>query len=356
LGIDTSAVAALVEERIMGHGRQVGTVQGDRAVSIPFVTLDDPRYGEAVQVAPLVRRVIAKNPSKFTYHGTGTYIVGQGDVAVIDPGPHQRVAPRGAAAALEGERVRAILVTHCHSDHSPLAAWLREFSGAPTVAFGPHSRRRTPTGWRTTRPTSPTTRRSRCCDAAEAAGEARWRNPTRPRLRPRRARGRRRGRRLRRRLDLRAIHTPGHTSNHLCFWFEEQRALFTGDHIMGWSTTVIRPPDGDMRDYFASLQRVRDLQPAVLWPTHGAPVTDAQVFIDEFVQHRLDREAGVLAAVRAGTTMIPDMVKQLYVGVNEKLYKAAGRSVLAHLIKLVDDGLVVVDGAQPGVTTPYRPA
>jgi glyoxylase-like metal-dependent hydrolase (beta-lactamase superfamily II) len=142
----------------------------------------------------------------------------------------------------------------------------------------------------------------------------------------------------------------------MCYWLEEQQALFTGDHMMGWSTTVITPPDGNMRDYLTSLQRVKDLDPAVLWPTHGAPVTDGRTFVDEFVQHRLDREAGVLAAVRAGTTMIPDIVEQLYVGVDPKLYKAAGRSVLAHLIKLVEDGLVTFEGTQPGVTTPYHPA
>jgi glyoxylase-like metal-dependent hydrolase (beta-lactamase superfamily II) len=119
---------------------------------------------------------------------------------------------------------------------------------------------------------------------------------------------------------------------------------------------VITPPDGNMRDYLASLQRVKDLDPAVLWPTHGAPVTEGRAFVDAFVQHRLAREAGVLAAVQSGTTMVPEIVKALYVGVNEKLYKAAGRSVLAHLIKLVDDGLVTFDGEQPGVTTPYRPA
>ena len=154
---------------------------------------------------------------------------------------------------------------------------------------------------------------------------------------------------------IEAVHTPGHTSNHTCFWMPEQRALFTGDHIMGWSTTVITPPDGSMRDYFASLERVRALDAASLWPTHGAPVTDVARFIDAFVAHRLDREAGVLAAVRDGVALVPDMVRRLYVGVNEKLYKAAGRSVLAHLIKLVDDGLITYEGNQPGVTTPYRP-
>jgi len=323
-------------------------------VTIPYVTLADPRYGEPVQVAPLVRRVIAKNPSKFTYHGTGTYIIGEGEVAVIDPGPISDSHRDALAAALEGERVTAILVTHCHSDHSPLAAWLHERTGAPTVAFGPH---RLNTHWvEDDTPDPPDEEEKAAAAAAEAAGEAKVEESLdlafEPDIRVADGEVAAAGPGW----TLRAIHTPGHTSNHLCFWLEEQRALFTGDHIMGWSTTVITPPDGDMRNYFTSLQRVKDLDPAVLWPTHGAPVTDAQHFIDEFVQHRRDREAGVLAAVRAGTTMIPEMVRQLYVDVNEKLHKAAGRSVLAHLIKLVDDGLVRFEGTQPGVTTPYFPA
>jgi glyoxylase-like metal-dependent hydrolase (beta-lactamase superfamily II) len=136
----------------------------------------------------------------------------------------------------------------------------------------------------------------------------------------------------------------------------EQRALFSGDHIMGWSTSVITPPDGDMRAYFDSLALVRALDPAVLWPTHGSPVTDVAPYIDAFVAHRREREAQVLAAVRDGVALVPDMVRRLYVGVDEKLYKAAGRSVLAHLIKLVADGDVAFDGTQPGVTTAYRPA
>jgi len=322
-------------------------------VSIPFVTLDDPRYGEVVQVAPLIRRVIAKNPSKFTYHGTGTYIVGSGPggVAVIDPGPASDSHRDALIAALAGERVRAILVTHCHSDHSPLAAWLREHTGAPTIAYGPHAV--DPTWVEDDTPDEPD-----ADDAAkaEAVGEATVEEALDLAFDPdvRVADGE-----VAASGDgwtLRAVHTPGHTSNHLCFLFEEQQALFSGDHIMGWSTTVITPPDGNMRDYFASLQRVKDLAPTTLWPTHGAPVTDVTRFIDEFVQHRLDRESGVLAAVRGGTTMIPDMVRQLYVGVNEKLYKAAGRSVLAHLIKLIDDGTVTFVGRQPGVTTPYLPA
>lgn len=323
-------------------------------MSIPYVLLDDPHYGEAVEVAPLIRRVIAKNPSKFTYHGTGTYIIGRGEVAVIDPGPISDSHRDALIAALEGERVVAILITHCHSDHSPMAAWLKEYSGAPTIAYGPHA---ISEGWvEDDTPDEPDEEEKAAAAEAEAAGEAKVEETLDYAFDPdvRVADGE-----IAASGDgwtIRAIHTPGHTSNHMAYWLEEQRALFTGDHMMGWSTTVITPPDGDMRDYLDSLQKVKDLDPAVLWPTHGAPVTDGKTFVDAFVQHRLDREAGVLAAVRAGTTMIPDIVKQLYVDVDKKLYKAAGRSVLAHLIKLVEDGEVTFEGTQPGVTTPYHPA
>jgi glyoxylase-like metal-dependent hydrolase (beta-lactamase superfamily II) len=321
---------------------------------IPFVTLDAPHYGEAVQVAPLLQRVIAQNPSKFTYLGTGTYIIGDQQVAVIDPGPLFDPHRDALEAALRGRTVTAILVTHCHSDHSPLAAWLHEHTGAPTVAFGPHVLNTT---WvEDDTPEEPTAEEIAEAKAAEEAGDAKMEESLDldfdPTVRVKNGDIAASGPGF----TIRAIHTPGHTSNHMCFWWEEQRALFTGDHIMGWSTTVITPPDGSMRDYFDSLERVRALQPASLWPTHGAPVTDVPPFIDAFVAHRRDREAQVLGAVRDGVALVPDMVKRLYVGVNERLYKAAGRSVLAHLIKLVDDGLVVCEGAQPGVTTPYRPA
>ncbi|MFZ4812205.1 MAG: MBL fold metallo-hydrolase [Ilumatobacteraceae bacterium] len=315
---------------------------------IPFVTLDDPRYGEVVQVSPLIRRVVANNPSKFTYLGTGTYIVGAGDdVAVIDPGPLNDGHRDALAAALEGHRVRAILVTHCHADHSPLAAWLSSTTGAPTVAFGPHPFLDDPdaddpvTGEGESE-SDDTTRVEETTDYAfepdvrvadggiAAAGDG-W--------------------------TLTAVHTPGHTSNHLCFALAEEQALFTGDHIMGWSTTVIGPPDGDMRAYFESLQKVRGRSDAVFWPTHGSPVTETRPFLDAFIAHRLDREAQVLRAVRDGQTSITEMVKVLYAGVREELHKPAGRSVLAHLIKLVDDGVVVVDDrARPTLKAVYRPA
>ena len=294
---------------------------------IPFVTLDEPRYGAAVPVSPLVRRVIANNPSKYTYLGTGTYIVGHGDVAVIDPGPVLDEHRDALAAALEGDRVRAILVTHCHSDHSPLAAWLRDETGAPTIAFGPHGGVETDSDLDEAIEDGVTLEETtdtdfdpdvRVGDGEVAAMGVGW--------------------------TMRAVHTPGHTSNHMCYALDEEQALFTGDHVMGWSTTVVSPPDGDMRAYIDSLHKVIGRDDISLWPTHGAPVMSPKSFLQAFLEHRLEREAQVIAAVRSGQSDIEGMVTQMYADVREELHKAAGRSVLSHLVKLVDDGVVTVAG------------
>jgi glyoxylase-like metal-dependent hydrolase (beta-lactamase superfamily II) len=303
--------------------------------AIPFVTLDAPRYGEVVAVSPLVRRVIAENPSKYTYFGTGTYIVGHEDVAVIDPGPLLDSHRDALAAALDGARVRAILVTHCHSDHSPLAAWLGNETGAPTFAFGPHGTAESDSELDDEIEEGVTLEETtdlafvpdvRVGDGEVAAMGSGW--------------------------TMRGVHTPGHTSNHMCYSLDEERALFTGDHVMGWSTTVVSPPDGDMRDYIDSLRKVMARDDATLWPTHGAPVTSPQPFLQAFLDHRLEREAQVLAAVRSGLTDIEAMVKVMYADVREELHKVAARSVLSHLIKLVDDGVVAVDGP-PGSAATY---
>ena len=307
---------------------------------IPFVTLAEPRYGAAVPVSPLVRRVIAINPSKYTYLGTGTYIVGHGDVAVIDPGPILDEHREALVAALDGARVRAILVTHCHSDHSPLAAWLREETGAPTIAFGPHGSVEVDPDMDpeinaaiedgvTLEETTDTDFDPdvRVGDGEVAAMGVGW--------------------------TMRAVHTPGHTSNHMCYALDEEHALFTGDHVMGWSTTVVSPPDGDMRAYIDSLRKVMARDDATLWPTHGAPVTSPQPFLQAFLEHRLQREAQVMAAVRSGVTDIEAMVKSMYADVREELHRAAARSVLSHLMKLVDDGAVTLE--RKGETTKYFP-
>ena len=321
--------------------------------AIPFVTLDDPEYARSVRVSPTIRRVVAENPSKFTYRGTGTYIVGNGDVAVIDPGPQLDSHRDALRQALEGERVTAILVTHCHADHSPLAAWLKEHTGAPTVAFGPHPRLEDPDA------DNPITDDDEP-DDDDAGGDgdgqpAKIEESTDYDFHPDvvvadgevAASGTG--------FTLRAVHTPGHTSNHLCFAFQDEQALFTGDHIMGWSTTVIGPPDGDMRAYFESLRKVQGRDDQVFWPTHGSPVTRTRPFIEAFLAHRLDREAQVLAAVRNGQTSIKQMVEVLYADVRKELHKPAARSVLAHLVKLIDDGLVTIDDGAPRLRAAYRP-
>ena len=309
------------------------------AVEIPFVPpLDDVQYGVAEQVSPLIRRVIANNPTKYSYRGTGTYIVGEpgGDVVVIDPGPNLDEHRDALVAALAGQHVRAILVTHCHADHSPLAAWLREETKAPTVAFGPHGAVDLDEDEDTDVKVEEAIDLAFAPDIYAADGDVVAEIGGAP---------------------MRAVFTPGHTSNHVCYSFEAEQALFTGDHVMGWSTTVVSPPDGDMRAYMDSLSKVAGRHDATLWPTHGNPVTEPQPFLEAYLAHRVDREAQVLARVRAGDTQIVDMVKVLYANVREELHKAAGRSVFSHLVKLVDDGQVHVIGDGPAtLKSAYAPS
>jgi glyoxylase-like metal-dependent hydrolase (beta-lactamase superfamily II) len=307
-----------------------------------FRTLDEVAYGRSEQVAPMIRRVIAENPSKFTYRGTGTYIVGHGDVVVIDPGPKLDAHRDALAAALAGARVRGILVTHCHADHSPLAGWLAAETGAPTFGFGPHPRPDPAIEPDADDPDADTvieesTDHDFVPDHATVHGE---------------------------RLDLlpdvtvEAVHTPGHTSNHTCWamTLDGTRVLFSGDHVMGWSTTVVSPPDGDMAAYLDSLQLVIDRADDVLWPTHGPPRDDVVEYVAALVEHRRAREAAVLAAVRCGSSTIPEIVAVLYADVREELHKPAGRTVWAHLVRLVSEGRVEVEGSGlPRLAARYRP-
>lgn len=283
---------------------------------IPFVRDIDCRYGESVEVSPLIRRVVAKNPGAFTYTGTGVYIIGRGEVAVIDPGPHDEVHFEALKAALDGETIKAVLVTHSHMDHSPLAHPLASWAGCEVYAGGPVI------------PTASEVRLEAgddlqfrpdvtLNDGDEFSGPG-W--------------------------TVSALAAPGHTSNHFCFHLKEENALFSGDHVMGWSTTVISPPDGHMGDYFASLEKVRTLKVSTIWPTHGPPVRDVEPFMDAYIAHRKGREAAIVERIKAGDTLIPEMVKVIYADVDKKLHPAACHSVLAHVIHLVETGVVKAGG------------
>jgi len=297
---------------------------------IPYVRDITFEYGVCDQVSPLIRRVIARNPGPFTFTGTGTYIIGRGQVAVIDPGPDLPEHLEAILAALEpGEQVSHILVTHHHSDHSPLAGPLKAKTGAPIYgcAVGVQAEEstiRTEAG-----ADLGFTPDISLCGGGQVIEGPGW--------------------------TLEAVATPGHTSNHICFGLKEENALFSGDHIMGWSTTVITPPDGDMTDYMESLERVKARGYEVLWPTHGPPIRDVTPFIEAYAAHRRAREAQVLQAVKDGHGKIVEMVPVLYADVDPRLHPAAARSVLGHMIDLVRRGKVVTDGS-PGIDSLYRPA
>jgi glyoxylase-like metal-dependent hydrolase (beta-lactamase superfamily II) len=295
-------------------------------VTIPYVRDIKFEYGRVDQVSPLIRRVIANNPGPFTFTGTGTYIVGKGaGVAVIDPGPDQPEHLQAILDALAGESVSHILITHHHLDHSPLARPLAEKTGATIYGCAV----KTPVvedSVRTEAGSDSFTPDVSVCGGGSIAGPG-W--------------------------TFEAIATPGHTSNHICYALAEENACFTGDHIMGWSTTVVTPPDGNMGAYLASLDTIQARGFKTLWPTHGPPIIEVSPFIDAYRAHRMDRERQILAQLAAGQTRIVDMVPRMYVGVDQRLYPAAGRSVLAHLIELVKDGRVLTDGAA-GPNDEYR--
>ena len=296
------------------------------AIDIPFRREFSFEYGRLEPVTPGVRRIVARNPSPFTFRGTGTYVIGSGEVAVIDPGPDLSEHVEALLAGLPGERVTHILITHTHRDHSPAAAALKSATGATTYGYGPHA------GGQRGEPgveeggdwdfvPDVTVR-----DGESIIGKG-WR--------------------------FEAVHTPGHTSNHLCFALADRGILFSGDHVMGWSTSVISPPDGDMAAYMASLDKLLGRPDAVYWPTHGPAITEPQAHVRAFIAHRHEREAGILDCLAAGGGHIDAIVERLYVGLQPGLRRAAGRSVQAHLIDLVGRGIVASDGP-PSLDTRYR--
>jgi len=293
----------------------------DLGVQMPALPVDrsfSPDYGVAVEVAPGVRRVLARNPNPFTFHGTGTYIVGRGTVAVIDPGPALDEHVAAILAATRGETISHILVTHTHNDHSPAAAPLRAATGALVMGCGPHGSGRVADGVEVEEGGD----RSYSPDVQLADG-ARVRVGD---------------------ISCEAVFTPGHTSNHVCFAAQEVQAFFPGDHVMGWSTTVIAPPDGDMADYLRSLEKLLALPAFAYYPTHGNPIARPHDFVRALIAHRHAREAQIEACLAHGLGTIAEMVPVIYSEVDVRLHPAASRSVLAHLQHMVATGRVACEG------------
>lgn len=287
------------------------------SMNIPPFDLDERPVGLVDQLEPLVQRVLADNPSPYTYTGTQTYIVGPedgaGEVAVIDPGPDEEGHIEALLAALKGRRVKAIVCTHTHRDHSPAARLLKERTGAPIIGCAPlvldDDGPRADAAFDRTYAPDQVLR-----DGEQVAGDG-W--------------------------TLTAVATPGHTSNHLCYALEESGALFTGDHIMGWSTSVISPPDGDMADYMDSLQKLLDRpQDKIYYPAHGPAVDKPHRLARGMMGHRKQREGQILRLLDKGDQTIPDFVGEMYKGLDPRLHGAAGRSVLAHLMDLKQRGRV----------------
>ena len=297
---------------------------------IPFDKRFDLAPGVVEEVMPGVRRILANNPGPFTFKGTVSYIIGRGKVAIVDPGPVDEAHAKALLDAVRGETVTHIFVTHTHRDHSPGVPAIKAATGALVFAEGRH---------RASRPLN--------------VGEA-------PRLdasndtdfKPDRALadgelvsgdG----------FTIEAVTTPGHTANHMAFAFTEANLIFSGDHVMAWSTPVVAPPDGAMSDYMASLQKLAKRSEPIYLPGHGGVVRDAPNFVQYYIRHRQGREASIMHRLAKGEADIPTIVRAVYIGLDPRLIRAAGLSVLAHLEDLVTRGQVATDG-QPSIEGRYR--
>ncbi len=301
-------------------------------MALNFNTTFDPRYGELITVSPLVRRMTARNPGAFTFYGTNTYVIGRGRVAVIDPGPDDPEHAEALIAALNGETVTHILVTHTHNDHSPAARLLKPRTGALIHGEGGHRPAR-PLDIGEINPLDAASDAAFAPDVALSDGDivfgADW--------------------------TLEAIATPGHTDNHLVYALREEGGLFSGDHVMGWSTTIVAPPDGAMADYMASLDKLLTRTDRRYLPAHGSPIEAPADYLAGLKAHRLARERAVLDRLAAGDEVIVDMVAAIYTDLDSRLRGAAALSVLAHLEDLVARGLAATDG-RPSIGGRYRPA
>jgi glyoxylase-like metal-dependent hydrolase (beta-lactamase superfamily II) len=286
--------------------------------------------GVVEEARPGVRRVLCNNPSPFTFSGTVSYIVGQGKVAIIDPGPDDEAHAAALLDAVRGETVTHILVTHTHRDHSPNTARIKASTGATVYAEGPHRASRPRYENDEVRSESGADRDFKP-DIAVRDGEtiegSGW--------------------------ALQAVATPGHTANHMAFAWRDRKILFVGDHVMGWSTSIVAPPDGSMIDYMASLEKLTARDEYLYFSGHGPEIPDAPRYVRFLVRHRQAREASILHRLAKGEADIPSLVRAIYIGIDPRLTGAAGYSVLAHLEDLVARGIVATDG-DPVIGGTYR--
>lgn len=284
--------------------------------------------GACYVVSKLVRRIVAPNPSPFTFTGTCTYIVGAGQATVIDPGPDNPDHLAALLAATKGERIANIIVTHTHRDHSPGARALQAATGADIRGCAAHTQIMDhPSGCQDTSHDLAYAPDIEMREGDTLAGEG---------------------------YTLSAVHTPGHASNHLCFALHEEKALFSGDHVMAWSTSVVAPPDGNMRDYMASLEKLAARSDALYWPGHGAPVLAPRRYVRVLASHRRQRERAILERIAAGDAQLPAIVDSAYASLNPKLRNAAAMSVLAHLEDMTERGLIVSDEGAATLTARYE--
>jgi len=297
---------------------------------IPFDKSFDLRPDTVEEVVPGVRRVLANNPSPFTFKGTVSYIVGRGEVALVDPGPLDEAHIAALLDAVRGETVSHIFVTHTHRDHSPAVPRIKAATGALVLAEGPHRAARPLHVGEAPRLDTSNDLEFRP-DHALADGEV--------------VSGRG--------WTIEAVATPGHTANHMAFALREANLLFSGDHVMAWSTPVVAPPDGAMSDYMASLQKLARRAESVYLPGHGGAVREAPRFVQHYIRHRQGREAAILRRLGDGEADIPALVRAIYVGLDPRLTRAAGLSVLAHLEDLVTRRRVATDG-EPSIDGRFR--
>jgi glyoxylase-like metal-dependent hydrolase (beta-lactamase superfamily II) len=300
------------------------------ADDIPFNKTFDLAPGITEEVLPGVRRLVANNPGPFTFKGTVTYIAGRGQVAIIDPGPDDDAHIAAILDAVRGETVTHIFITHTHRDHSPAAARIKSITGAVTLAQGPHRAARPLYEGEVNRLDASADYDFRP-DIVLPEGETvigpGW--------------------------ALEGIATPGHTANHMVFALKGTDVLFSGDHVMGWSTSIVAPPDGAMTDYMASLAKLERRTEKIYLPGHGELIRDAPAFVKHYIRHRQGREASILYRLEKGPADIPTLVRAIYIGIDQRLMGAAALSVLAHMEDLVERGLVSTEGV-PGLQNTYR--